>query len=183
MQARPPPRHLCKALPLLALLLSACAGSPPVPARDIDLALPRQLHVVQREAGLPDLDRLLVVQQEGQSSRWSMFDPLGVPLARQLLHNGDWRNDGLLPPNPKARTLFAELIFAWMPSGQLDHAYGAGNWQEIEFPDGRRQRIFLSGGEPRWTIEWPAPSQGRDVFTITQDDGLRWRIAPLKEQP
>ena len=175
------------ALPLLALLLAACAGAPPLPQHEVDLGLPRQAHVIERTANQPDLDRMLVVQQEGQASRWSLFDPLGVPLARQLLQNGQWRGDGLLPPNAPARALFAELIFAWMPQDRLDAAYGPDAWRAQTLPDGRRVRLFLgSGGSdcaPRWTVAWPAPPAPQDTFTITQDDGTSWQVEPLREQP
>jgi hypothetical protein len=177
--------RLRKTLPriALALALGGCAGAPPAPAFDTDLHLPRQAHVVQREDGQPDLDRMLAVQQEGPASRWSLFDPLGVPLARQLLQNGRWRSDGLLPPNRQARTLFAALAFAWMPENALDQAYGPGAWRQQTLPDGRRQRLFLRDGSPRWIIEWPASSAAQDTFMIMQADGMRWLLAPLKEQP
>lgn len=182
------PRHpalaqLRKALPLAVLLLSACAGSPPLPARDADLGLPRQAHVVQRQDGQPDLDRLLVVQQEGQTIRWSLFDPLGVPLARQLLEAGHWRNDGLLPPNREARELFASLIFAWMTQSQLKQSYGPDTWQEKTLADGRRQRLYLHDGSPRWTIEWSASPRAQGTFVIRRENGIRWLVVPLKEQP
>jgi len=177
------------ALPLLALLLGGCAGAPPVPHDDasLDLGLPRQVHVVERAAGQPTLDRMLVVQQIGPASRWSLFDPLGVPLARQLLQNGKWRSDGLLPPNAPARALFAELIFAWLPQGQLDSAYGPHTWRAQVLPDGRRVRLFLGSGggsdcAPLWTVAWPAPPAPQSAFTITQADGTSWLVSPLKEQ-
>lgn len=181
--------RLRRALPLLALLLAACAGSPPVPRNDanLDLGLPRRIHVIERAAGQPDLDRMLVVQQIGPASRWSFFDPLGVPLARQLLQNGKWRAEGLLPPNAPARALFAELIFAWMPQGRLDSAYGPDTWRVQTLPDGRRVRQFLgSGGSdcaPLWTVAWPAPPAPQSAFTITQADGTSWAVSPLKDQP
>lgn len=186
MRLRLPSIRLRAALPLLALLLGACASAPPLPHHaGLELAgLPRQVHVVERAANQPDLDRMLVVQRDGQASRWSLFDPLGVPLARQLLQNGQWQSDGLLPPNAQARTLFAELIFAWMPQSRLDSAYGPKNWRAQTLPDGRRVRVLLDGGgdcEPLWTIAWPAPPAPQDTFTITQADGTSWRISPLKQ--
>ena len=62
-----------------------------------------------------DRDWVLVIQQEGPALRWSMMDLLGIPQARQKLLGNDWQADGLLPPNPEARELFAALLFALTP--------------------------------------------------------------------
>jgi len=93
---------------LLGLLLVACATQRPVPSQLPELALPQTLHV-ERDDGL---DWLLVIQNEDGHLRFSLFDLLGVPLARQQLIGGKWRNDGLLPPNREARELFGTLLLA-----------------------------------------------------------------------
>jgi len=93
---------------VLALLLVACATQPPVPTSLPELVLPQTLHV-QRDDGQ---DWLLVIQDEHGHLRFSMFDPLGTPLARQLLFNRQWHNDGLLPPNREAQELFSALLHA-----------------------------------------------------------------------
>ncbi|OAE72678.1 hypothetical protein A7J71_11720 [Achromobacter insolitus] len=168
---------------LLALaLLAGCAGAPPVPARDADFQLPRQLHVVQSVAGQPALNALLVVQREGTALRWSLFDPMGVPQARQILEQGQWRNDGFLRPNAPARDLFAALFFAWTPEAQLDAAYGADNWRASREDDGAAQRELLERGRPRWSVRWPQAAQ-TGTFTITTANQVTWRVSPLKEQP
>ena len=167
---------------LALALLAGCAGAPPVPARDAAFPLPRQLHVAQAAAGQPVLDMLLVVQREGAALRWSLFDPLGVPQARQMLEHGQWRNDGFLRPNAQARDLFAALIFAWTPEAELDAAYGAGNWRASRHDDGAAQRELLEHGRPRWSVRWPQAAQTH-TFSITASDGVDWRISPLKERP
>ncbi len=167
---------------LALALLAGCAGAPPLPARDAGFSLPRQLHVVQAAPGQPALDTLLVVQREGAALRWSLFDPMGVPQARQMLERGAWRNDGFLRPNAQARNLFAALIFAWTPEAELDAAYGAGNWRASRLDDGAAERELLERGRPRWRVRWPQAAQA-GVFTITAADGVAWRISPLKEQP
>ncbi|MGS1006017.1 DUF3261 domain-containing protein [Achromobacter anxifer] len=163
-------------------LLAGCAGAPPVPARDTDFSLPQRLHVVQSAAGQPALDTLLVVQREGAALRWSLFDPMGVPQARQMLEHGQWRNDGFLRPNAQARDLFAALIFAWTPDAELDAAYGAGNWRASRRDDGAAERELLDRGRPRWSVRWPQAAQA-GTFIITTADKIIWRISPLKEQP
>ncbi|MDO9320266.1 MAG: hypothetical protein Q7U01_01380, partial [Pseudomonas sp.] len=97
----------------LCLLLGACGVRTPVPQTvpQLSAQLPLTLLIQRQQAGERQ-DWLLVLQAEGPSLRWSLLDPLGVPLARQLLTTGEWHNDGLLPPNPEARELFAALLFA-----------------------------------------------------------------------
>lgn len=174
----------CRALAmaLAFALLAGCAGAPPVPAREAAIALPRQLHVVQSAPGQPPLDTLLVVQREGAALRWSLFDPMGVPQARQILEHGQWRNDGFLRPNAQARDLFAALLFAWTPEAELDAAYGAGSWRAGPAADGTAQRVLWKDGRARWTVRWPQAAHADD-FSILAADGVAWRIAPLKEQP
>jgi len=163
-------------------LLAGCAGAPPMPARDADFSVPRQLHVVQQAAGQPALDAMLVVQREGAALRWSLFDPMGVPQARQMLEHGQWRNDGFLRPNAQARELFAALMFAWTPQDNLDAAYGAGNWRAQTGSDGAAERSLLKLGAVRWNVRWPQATTA-EVFSITTANGVTWRVSPLKEQP
>lgn len=170
------------AMAMLLAALTGCAGAPPVPARDAHFALPRQLHVVQTAAGQPRVDTMLVVQREGAALRWSLFDPMGVPQARQMLEAGHWRNDGFLRPNAQARDLFAALMFAWTPQTELDAAYGAGAWRAQRHDDGTAERSLLDGAKVRWTVRWPQAARP-DVFTISGADGVTWRIEPLKESP
>ncbi|WCD79989.1 DUF3261 domain-containing protein [Pseudomonas sp. TUM22785] len=154
----------------LCLLLAACAARTPVPERPPRLELPQSLQV-QRQADGEVRDWLLVVQAEGPALRWSLFDPLGVPLSRQLLQDGSWRNDGLLPPNDEARELFAALLYALAPVEALQPAY-AGIEQRIA-TDGRRE---LAG---RWSIAYRAPLD----FDLQRRDGPHYRITALDEEP
>ncbi|OCZ71291.1 hypothetical protein A9G00_14915 [Achromobacter xylosoxidans] len=145
-------RAACAALALA--VLAGCASAPPVPAR----------------------------QREASAMRWSLFDPMGVPQARQMLEDGRWRNDGFLRPNGQARDLFAALLFAWTPQAELDAAYGAGAWRATRAADGSAQRELLQRGLPRWTVRWPADATD-GALEIRDAAGTVWRVAPLKEQP
>ena len=77
------------------------------PRQPADVVQVGDLIRVQRQADGQSQDWLLVIQREGGGIRWSMMDPLGIPQARQLLDGQQWQADGLLPPNPAARELFA----------------------------------------------------------------------------
>ena len=155
----------------LSLLLSACASHTPLPERQTALVaeLPLTLQI-QRQTTGEQQDWLLVLQEENGSLRASLFDPIGVPLARQQLRNGEWQNDGLLPPNKAARELFSALLFALTPADQLHAAYPAGNWQVQA--NGSRQL------DPQWRIDYRAPLD----FTLYQPADLRYQISAIPDE-
>ena len=147
------------------LLLGACASQAPLPEKIPALALPMQLHV-QRLADGQSQDWLLVIQREGRAIRWSMMDPLGIPQARQQLIDGRWQADGLLPPNPEARELFAALLFALTPSSELLRLYPAAQQQ------GEHRSL-----PARWDIRYSQPLS----FELKLPQGPHYRVSPLGE--
>ncbi|KPG83257.1 hypothetical protein AEQ63_10150 [Pseudomonas sp. RIT-PI-o] len=148
-----------------ALLLSACASQAPLPAANPTLPLPLQLHIEREQAGQRQ-DWLLVIQREGAGTRWSMMDPLGIPQARQRLIDGHWQADGLLPPNPEARELFAALLFALTPSAELLRNY----------PDARQQTDQRSL-PARWNVRYSQPLS----FELNLPQGPHYRVSQLGE--
>ena len=149
----------------MLLLLSGCT-SLPLPKHTPSLTLPMQLHV-QRQQADQRQDWLLVIQQEDAGLRWSLMDPLGIPLARQLLHNQHWQADGLLPPNPEARELFAALLFALTPADQL-----ADNYPQAT-PSADRRTL-----DRRWQVHYVKPQ----VFSIDLDNGVHYTLSPLNTE-
>nr|WP_238786320.1 hypothetical protein [Pseudomonas sp. S49] len=147
------------------LLLSACASQAPLPAGNPTLPLPLQLHIERQQAEQRQ-DWLLVIQREGPGIRWSMMDPLGIPQARQQLIDGHWQADGLLPPNPEARELFAALLFALTPSGELLRNYPAAQ------QEGQQRSL-----PARWDIHYSQPLS----FQLNLPQGPHYRVAPLGE--
>jgi len=137
-----------------------------------DFILPQTLHI-QRDDGQ---EWLLVVQQE-DGLRFSLFDPLGVPLSRQKKSaGGKWRNVGLLPPNPEARNLFIALLEAL--NGDLPDYRG---WQVEPViasihtryaDDPQTLRDYLYGERPG---DQPWPS-----FRLCQDDGYCYQFTPVQ---
>ena len=150
---------------LLTALLSGCASQAPLPASNPTLPLPLQLHIERNQADQRQ-DWLLVIQREGPGIRWSMMDPLGIPQARQQLIDGRWQADGLLPPNPEARELFAALLFALTPSGELARNYPAAQQQ------GEQRTLG-----PRWAIRYAQPLS----FELNLPQGPHYRVSPLGE--
>ncbi len=147
-------------------LLSACASEAPLPEQLPTLTLPMQLHI-QREQTDQHQDWLLVIQREDSHLRWSMLDLLGIPQARQVLDQGQWQSDGFLPPNPAARELFAAVLFALTPAGELQQRY----------PQARQQ------GQQRWLVErWRVDYRHTDDFTLHLEQGLRYLVSPLPSE-
>ncbi|MGH8380500.1 hypothetical protein [Pseudomonas sp.] len=147
-------------------LLSACASRAPLPEQLPPLPLPMQLHI-QRVQADQRQDWLLVIQREDARLRWSLLDLLGIPQARQLLDQGQWQADGLLPPNPAARELFAALLFALTPGEQLQQLY----------PGARQQ------GQQRWLAKrWRVDYRQTDDFTLNLGQGLRYLVSPLPSE-
>ena len=163
---KPAPTRLVAGLMLVIfVLLSACASQAPLPAGNPRLPLPLQLHIERQQAEQRQ-DWLLVIQREGPGIRWSMMDPLGIPQARQQLIDGHWQADGLLPPNPEARELFAALLFALTPSGELLRNYPSALQQA-------GQRSLPA----RWEIHYAQPLS----FELNLPQGPHYRVSPLGE--
>lgn len=147
------------------LLLSACASHAPLPAQIPHIKFPKQLHVQREQAGQRQ-DWLLVVQKERHGLRWSLMDPLGIPLARQKLQEETWKADGLLPPNPEARELFAAVLFALTSEEEVRFDYPGVQL----LPHGRTL-------DDRWLVDYL--SEG--VFRITLESGeLKYVVSPLE---
>jgi len=167
----------------LAALLAGCASAPPTAVAPAELHLPRwvQVHIVT--PGQPDQDAMLAVQDEGQgATRWSLFDPLGMTRARQILQDGKWRNDGFMRPDGKASDMFSAILFAWTPEQSLARAYAGANWQSQPMPTGGRSRTLVQECSPRWQVTWAAQAAD-DSFSIHQPDGTVVTISPLKNAP
>jgi len=140
----------------------------PVPR---DFILPQTLHI-QRDDGQ---EWLLVVQQE-DGLRFSLFDPLGVPLSRQKRSDGKWRNVGLLPPNREARALFIALLEALnddLPSyrgWQVEPVIASIHTRYADEP--QTLRDYLYGNRPG-DQPWPP-------FRLCQSGGYCYQFTPVQ---
>lgn len=151
------------------LTLAACASQAPLPVTPPDLQLPQQLHV-QRIQGEQRQDWMLVIQREDDALRWSLLDFLGIPQARQRLVDNQWHADGLLPPNPQARELFAAVLFALTPPAELASRY----------PQAQARGAERHLGE-RWAVHYRSANDF--TLTLTQDpQGLSYQISPLPDE-
>ncbi|ARU90806.1 DUF3261 domain-containing protein [Pseudomonas sp. M30-35] len=161
----------------LCLLLGACAARTPVPpvplvTPQLQSQLPLTLQI-QRQAEASEEVWLLVIQAQGSTLRWSLFDPMGTPLARQQLVAGTWHDEGLLPPNPAARELFAALLFALSTTSSIAQNYPAQSWQIIS----DTQRTL----SPNWRIDYSKPLD----FTLEAGGLTRYHVTQIvsRENP
>ncbi len=150
----------------LLLLLAGCVSQTPLPTSAVTLQLPMQLHIERRQADQRQ-DWMLIIQREPAGLRWSMMDPLGIPQARQLLIDGKWQADGLLPPNPEARELFAALMFAMTPDLEMHDRYPTA------YRQGMQRRL-----EDRWLVEY----RSANAFTLRLKEGLSYKVTPLNSE-
>ncbi|ARP87065.1 hypothetical protein [Bordetella genomosp. 9] len=177
-------RRLARPCALLCLAwLAGCASAPPAPVAPRDLHLPRRAHVTMQSPGQPRLDGLLIVQAEGgDATRWSLFDPFGMPMARQILRDGKWRNDGFMRPNGEASDMFSAILFAWTPVASLPSAYAGMDWRDEPLAGGGRARVMNEVCNLRWRVTWQ-PGAPADRFTIVTAGGATWQVEPLGDAP
>lgn len=161
------------ALMLSCMMMLGCATRVPMPSQPAVFKVPQHtLHVIQQRADEPARHAVLAVRSEGDSTYWTLIDLLGVPLARQILQNGQWRNDGFLPPNGDARALFISLIFAWTPQSELSSHYQRHN---IKIEDDTR--TLSTKGRPVLTVTTAVSGDIRLDFS----HGVSWVVKPLRE--
>lgn len=153
----------------IAMLLSACAGRPTTPAKIPELTLPMQLHVQKLQHGERQ-DALLVIQEEGDSLRFSLFDPMGAPIARQRFEAGSWERDGVLPPNPEARELFAALLFSLTDESELSDVYPDDDWRVAD-----NLRTLYLGAKPRWQASYGES----DEFDLRIAGDAHYHVVPV----
>lgn len=164
-------RHARVALWMLLLInvLTACSTRLPLPMQEPalqDVQLPLQLHLRYQEAGL-ERDAIVVIQREATALRFSLFNAMGVPQARQMLRDGSWYADGLLPPNPQARQWFAGLLFALTDAEHLQQQYPHASLSA-------QQRMLTNG----WQVFSPRPRHWQVIFSpqqILQVEQMEWQ--------
>ena len=146
------------------LLLTACASHAPLPAQIPHIKFPVQMHVQREQAGQLH-DWTLLAQKERHGLRFSLMDTLGIPVARQLLHEETWKADDFAP-NPEARELFAAVLFALTSEEEVRFDYPGVQL----LPHGRTL-------DERWRVDYA--SEG--IFRITLEGGeLKYLVTPLQ---
>lgn len=134
---------------LAVLLLAGCAGQrtvPDFPQVESIWPLPVQLLVQVEQQQVEDY--LLVIQEQHDGVRFSLFNPMGIPVARQVLQRGRWLAEGLLPPNQQAKQWFAAVLFALMESEQAARLYPEAQISEL-----------ARALKDRWRVEYVSAEQ------------------------
>lgn len=142
------------------VMLTACQSLPMVkhlPHQVVDLRIFKleQLTPLSQQS-------LLTVQFEPNQWRWIQTDPLGAPLARLILSEKGWQNDGFITPNRQAQWLFSAIAVQLNPS-------------EPPFAVEKRGNEYLLNHNIVWQTE---PQQ--QGFRIKLADRSEWQIEPLE---
>lgn len=111
---------------------------------------------------------LLAVQFFDKQWRWVQTDPLGAPIARVILNQQGWQNDGFVMPNRQAEQLYSALATALNPTQPL--------FQFSDIQQTTSGQIYSINYQEMWRI-----SQQQNQFQITLADGSQWQIEPLEQ--
>lgn len=149
----------------LCMMIVGCSTSlmAPLPQQAIE----SRLFVVTQLQ--PTVEKsLLAIQFQPQQWRWVQTDPLGAPIARMLLTQQGWRNDGFVMPNKQAKTLFSAITTFLVPEQSLF------SFSKIELTP-MDKRYFING-KPVWWIE--PMKEGIKIYLT--DNSSEWLIEELK---
>lgn len=147
--------------------LCGCQSFPPVYSLPLqpqtnDIFKVEQLDI---EGNIKQIN-LLMIQYETKQWRWLMTDPLGTPLARVILNQTGWHNDGFVMPNQQARWLFSALATALTPTS----------------PPFKLNNMELVGSDKQFTIKqknmWQIQAT-LPIYNIQLADGSFWQIEKL----
>lgn len=109
---------------LIGLFLTACSNLPIIQALPPQQKTERLFKVEQLDVnGELKQASLLSLSAQPQAWRWVQSDPLGAPIARVILDNKGWQNDGFVMPNQQAKQLFSAIatIFNKQPLFAFSH--------------------------------------------------------------
>ncbi|BFU60940.1 MULTISPECIES: hypothetical protein [Rodentibacter] len=110
---------------------------------------------------------LLSVQFNETQWRWVQTDPLGAPLARLILSEQGWQNDGFVMPNNQAKQLFSALATAFSSTPLFE-------FSAIE--QTASGQVYQINHKFVWKIHHKQP-----IIDINLADGSRWKIEELMQ--
>lgn len=156
-----------------ALVLAACTSGVPKPRTvpALGQTAGNWFQLTQYDAGGNVIQNsLLAVEQNKDSVRFVQTDALGAPLARQVLTQKGWRNDGFVMPNAAARRLFGAMLPV-LAEDSVD-----------VYPDLESRTITGKGecyhqlGRELWCVV-------RDMqrWQVTFPDNTKWAVTPIQE--
>ncbi|WP_439256782.1 hypothetical protein [Lonepinella sp. BR2271] len=111
---------------------------------------------------------LLTVQFSAQQWRWIQTDIFGAPLARVVLTEKGWQNDGFIMPNKQAETVFSALATALYPTTPIFH------FSQIQTKS--NGAVYWGANKPIWFIQ-----QKQKTFYILLNDHSYWRITAISQ--
>lgn len=162
-------------LPWCVMLLAACAGGHLPIVHSLPALQQSFVFQVSRqgEGGDRTQSLLVVDARDAHAWRWIQTDALGAPVARQIWQDGQWRNDGFLPPNPQARQLFIATLPLMLTPAQLQQAL-----PDVQLATGAQgDTTFSRDGR----FLWRSTPHGQDAAVIDFGDGEVRTVERLRE--
>lgn len=151
---------------LILLGLVGCSSQPNITHLPIIQQESLSFKVERIEQGSVQQTSLLTVQFLPNQWRFVQTEPLGSPLARLLLTQQGWQNDGFVMPNKQAQRLFLALASEFKPNN---------NWL-------KGVKITISNGQKQYQSQhntlWQTQPQANG-YHIVLADGSEWQIDKL----
>ena len=160
---------------LISFVLGGCVSRGALLPREVPRieAFCYRVEVV-RAFGLPRESLIVAAADKNGEWRWRWYNALGMPLARQRLGNGRWKDDGFLPLYPQARQLFAALLYLESPPRTRARIYP------------RAFEVNESGETSVYLREEPSEvsSRGEKLFSLQKRDSpvMLLTLYPSREQ-
>ncbi|KPN74863.1 hypothetical protein [Neisseria sp. 74A18] len=157
---------------LVACTLAACTGGVPKPnvVPDIAAESGTWFRLTEYDAdGNMLQNSLLAVEKNAHMLRFVQTDALGAPLARQVLTQKGWRNDGFVMPNVPARRLFAAML-------PVLSGNSAAPYPEMVRRKTENGECFQQHGRDVWCVK-----QADEGWQFVFPDQTKWAVVPIEE--
>lgn len=155
-----------------AFILAACTAGVPKPRVVPDIAAEsgNWFHLVRYdESGNLMQNSLLAVERSQNGIRFVQTDALGAPLARQVLTQKGWSNDGFVMPNAAARRLFAAML-------PLLAAGSSPLYPDLVRQTAGKSECYRQNGNDLWC----SAREGHG-WHFTFPDRTKWAVVPIEE--
>lgn len=155
---------------ILCGVLMGCAVLGGVPTPHVLPSIAPQWFTLERQEAEQNQPFLLAVEPIENGIRFVQTDALGAPIARQIVNEQAWQNDGFIAPNAESRRLFAAIL---SQLGRDEHAI---------YPQLMRQKTANEQSETVRDSQqelWKITRENNELM-IEFPNQIRWRVRPME---